>query len=134
MKTGDIEAEKRWSAVAQLPPGRSRVEAARELVRARVTWTGPTAMAVLAWLNTAIREVHPDPGFPLPPAHFERMKRRALAKLEGPDGLRAWVAWAKKELPREYACRERYNRWQEAESNLRIAESMLAQLTIPGVL
>jgi hypothetical protein len=63
----------------------------------------------------------------LPPGYFGRMKARALARLEGDDGLRAWVAWAKVELPREYACRETYKRWQEAESNLKIALYMIAQ-------
>jgi hypothetical protein len=57
--------------------------------------------------------------------YFEAMKVRALSKLEGDDGLRSWMTWAKLELPREYACREHYKRWQEAEANLKIAETML---------
>ena len=61
----------------------------------------------------------------LPRSYFEAMKARALAKLEGDDGLRAWVSWAKKEIPREYACRVQYTKWQEAESNLKIAEQAL---------
>lgn len=68
----------------------------------------------------------------LPKSYFEKMKARALAKLEGDDGLRAWIMWAKKEIPREYAMRERYKRWQDAESNLKIADLMIRQLSCPG--
>lgn len=65
--------------------------------------------------------------------YFESMRDRALSKLDGEDGLRVWMTWAKLNLPREYACREQYKRWQEAESNLKIAEIMLNQSAhLPG--